>query len=153
MLTLWNGFDRHLNAELRNMDRFMSQAFRPLARPSRPAASSLPKVDVVETDQALVLEAEVPGMTANDITVSLHEGVLVIEGMVASETNEQSEPSQDGPRYIVRERRDTSFRRSFKLGRDLDPNAVSATVKDGVLRVSMPKREPVQPRQIAVGSE
>ena len=56
----------------------------------------------------------------------------------------------DEPRLTRRERQALTFKRTFKLGRDLDPEAVTASVKDGVLRVTFPKRPQVQPREIPI---
>ncbi|HHH28902.1 MAG TPA: Hsp20/alpha crystallin family protein [Polyangiaceae bacterium] len=162
MLTLWNGFDRNLHNELRKMDRMLDHALWPaFATPrtsaaARPATMAWPRVDVVEDDDALRLVADVPGMKADDIDITLHEGVLVIEGKTHEEKEEKEEKAdgdqsdEAGPRYLFRERRDLSFKRSFKLGRDLDGDNVSASVDNGVLTVVLPKVAKPVPRQIKV---
>lgn len=154
MLTLWNGFDRNFHNELRKMDRLVDGAlregpFRPVPREGfRPAMTAWPRVDVIEGDDALRLEAEVPGMTADDIEITLHEGVLVLEGRLREEVEDEQAKGQ--PRYLFRERQDLSFKRSFKLGRDLDADNVTASVDNGVLTVVLPKKPQPQPRQIKI---
>lgn len=156
MLTLWNGFDRNLHNELRQMDRLLDDAFRPAfaaRKPQsdfRPAMTAWPRVDVVEDDDALRLVADVPGMSADDIEITLHEGVLVIEGKMHEEKSEQQEGEGTERRYLFRERQDLSFKRSFKLGRDLDADNVSASVDNGVLTVVLPKTAKPEPRQIKI---
>lgn len=149
MLTLWNGFGRDLNNEFRQMDRMLDDMWRV---PRRTASATFPRVDVEETPEALVLHADVPGMTADDVRITLHEGVLVLEGGFAKDgqTKENTKEGEVEPRYLVRERQALTFKRTFKLGRDLDPEAVTASVKDGVLRVTLPKRPQVQPREIPI---
>lgn len=151
MLTVWNGFDRNLHNELRKMDRLLDETFRPATRQGfRPAMAAWPRVDVVESDDALRLEAEVPGMTADDIDITLHEGVLIIEGKLRQENEEEGKKQ---PRYLFRERHDLSFKRSFKLGTDIDADKVSASVENGVLTVLLPKQAQAQPRQIKIATK
>jgi HSP20 family protein len=143
MLTLWNGFDTALADEFRRMDRRFNKA--ELFRPARRAAA-WPRIDLVETAEAFELTADVPGLTADDVKVMLHDGVLSLEAQQESEAVQQDEDKK----IIHRERRHTSFARRFRLGADVDEASVSATVKDGVLTVLMPKKPEVQPKQIAV---
>ena len=135
MLTLWNGFDRSFSDELRRMDRLFN---------TRTHATGLPRVDIEETATALELIAEVPGMTSDDVTVSLHDGVLKIEGAITH--NEESEDRK----VLRRERRHMTFSRTFRLGIDVDRDSVTASVKDGVLTVTLPKQPEAQPKRIAV---
>jgi len=154
MLTLWNGFDRNLHDELRKMDRLFDDAFRPaVAKGFRPAMTAWPRVDVVEDEDALRLVADVPGMSAEDIDITLHEGVLVIEGKLAHEDGAKKDDEAEEPRYLFRERQDLAFKRSFKLGRDLDPDNVTASVDNGVLTVVLPKMAKPQPRQIKIATK
>ncbi len=154
MLTLWNGLDRNLHQELRKMDRLLDDTFFGPAKTNgtfRPAMTAWPRVDVVEDDDALRIVADVPGMSADDIAITLHEGVLVIEGKIHDEqTRHDGEGEDTEPRYLFRERQSLSFKRSFKLGRDLDGDNVTATVDNGVLTVLLPKVERPEPRQIAI---
>jgi len=148
MLTLWNGFDRALNRELRNMDRlFWTRPFAPSLR-----HTGWPRVNVVETETALEIQADVPGMTADDIEVTLHDGELKLEGKLAGE-QEQSEGQGEERKVLFNERRNLAFTRTFKLNVDVDAEGVTAAVKDGVLTVVLPKAEAEKPRQIRVATQ
>ncbi|MCZ6633040.1 MAG: Hsp20/alpha crystallin family protein [bacterium] len=103
-----------------------------------------PSVDVEETDDQFVFTAELPGMDRNDIQVSLHDGVLKIEGEKkrASEKKEQS--------FYRSERIYGRFSRSFQLGSKVDAEKVDASYKDGVLTLTVAKAEAAKPKQIEV---
>lgn len=103
-----------------------------------------PSVDVEETDDQFVFTAELPGMDRNDIRVSLHDGVLKIEGEKkrASEKKEQS--------FYRSERIYGRFSRSFQLGSKVDAEKVDASYKDGVLTLTVAKAEAAKPKQIEV---
>lgn len=103
-----------------------------------------PKVDIVENENAFVLHAELPGLNREDINVSLEDGVLTLSG----ERKVEGEKEDQG--YVYRERSFGSFKRSFRLGKEVQADTISATYKDGVLEVTMPKSEEVKPRQIEV---
>ena len=145
MLTHYNnGFDRLFGRQATLMDQLFSD-FE--ARPRFEAQG--PKVDIVETEGAYELTAEVPGMTAEDIDITLHEGVLTISGKV--ERNAAKTEGEEGaPRTVFRERHQVSFARRFRLGDKVDAEGVDATVRDGLLTVTLPKPAAVQPRKIAV---
>ena len=124
-------------------------------RPQGPTLrhSGWPRVNVVETDAALEVQADVPGMTAKDIEVTLHDGELKLEGKLADEGQEQTEGEPEERKVLFRERHNLEFTRTFKLNLDVDAEAVTAAVKDGVLTVTLPKAEAARPRQIQVASE
>ena len=147
MLTLWNGFNRSLANDLRRMDRVAT------GLPNHPMLrhNAWPRVNVVETEEAYEIQADVPGMTAKDIDVTLHDGELRLEGKLATDGEEKNE---DGDRKVLfSERRQLEFTRTFKLNVDVDAEAVTAAVKDGVLTVTLPKAEASKPRQIQVASQ
>ena len=140
MLALWNGFDRSLAHDLRRMDRlFAGLDRRPTFR-----APAWPRVMVDETESAFEVQAEVPGFSAEDITVTLHEGELKIEGRT-----KEAEPVE-GRTSLRQERRRVSFTRTFGVGIEIDEANVSAVVKDGLLTITLPKAPEVQPKTIAV---
>lgn len=143
MMTLWNGFDRTFDRELRRMNKLFGDLE---ARPHFEGLS-LPRVDLVETDAAYELTAEVPGFTADDIDVTVHDGVLTVAGKVEAEASNEGE---EGRKVLYRERRQASFARTFRLGDRVDASAIEATVRDGLLTVLLPKVEEEKPRQIAV---
>lgn len=103
-----------------------------------------PAVDVTETSEEYVVTAELPGTKPEDVTVELHEGVLTIRGEKRLERDEHTEHA----RYV--ERTFGSFVRSFSLPQNADGDKIQATFKDGVLRLSLPKREEAKPRTIAI---
>jgi len=109
----------------------------------------LPVVDVVERGDAYVVTAEMPGITEDDIDVSLHDDVLTVKGEKKQEREEKKE------NYRLSERSFGSFQRSFRLPDDADAEKIAAHCKDGVLEVSIPKsakaREKV--RKIEIGKK
>jgi HSP20 family protein len=113
-------------------------------RPVRQAAH-WPAVSIIESDQAFVVSAEVPGFTPEQVNVTVHEGVLTLQGEAHVETHEESEG-----RLVYSERRDRSFKRTFTLNTEVKADAVTAVVKDGLLTVTLPKAESSTPRRVEV---
>ena len=92
-----------------------------------------PRVDVSESDKAITVTAELPGMDEKDIEVVLSDGVLRIKG-------EKKEEAEDKKKdYYMMERRYGSFQRAFRLPEEVDDKKVSAAFSKGVLRVTVPK--------------
>src|SRR5258706_2984039 len=108
-------------------------------------AAWVPPVDIFQTgDQELVPKAEVPGMTREDIDITVENFVLTIKG----EKKLSSELKDEQFHHV--ERRYGAFSRSFSLPRTVDASKVSADYKSGVLTVRLPLREEARPRQIKV---
>jgi HSP20 family protein len=103
-----------------------------------------PKVDVVEAEDGFEFHAELPGLKREDVKVSFEDGVLTISGERKRET------VQEDKAYCRRERSYGQFKRSFRLGTEVDVDRISASYTDGVLSVTLPKSEAVKPRQIEV---
>jgi HSP20 family protein len=104
-----------------------------------------PPVDIyADGDQELVLKAELPEMSLNDIDVSVDDGALTIKG----EKKFAKELKQDQFHRI--ERHYGTFSRSFSLPQTVDPHKVAAEYKQGVLTVRLPLREESKPRQVKV---
>jgi HSP20 family protein len=122
---------------------------QPTLAPGRraPAQRALPvvtpRVDIYETDSGYVLLADMPGVKAQGLEVVAERNELSIRGRV--------EPSATDHDYKEFELAD--YERSFVLTEDLETSKVSATLRDGVLRVEIPKSERVQPRKIPVKVE
>ena len=93
----------------------------------------VPAVDIVETDQAYEITAELPGMDVTNIDVKFADGVLTING---KKTEEKEEKKKD---QYLSERRYGSFKRSFRLPDGVDADKIDANFKNGVLRVTLPK--------------
>jgi HSP20 family protein len=100
----------------------------------------MPAMDVVEKPDSLIVTAELPGLVANDVDVSVDDGVLTISGEKQEEKKEGAEDSQ----HYLFERRYGSFRRSFTLPNSVDVDKISAEFDNGVLTVNMPKSEQVK---------
>ena len=95
----------------------------------------LPATDVVENDRELILTSELPGMTRKDVTVSVDDGVLTVKGEKSEERKEGDEQKD----YRVVEREYGAFQRAFTLPRTVDGTKITATMKDGILTVRLPK--------------
>jgi len=105
----------------------------------------MPPVDIFQTgDHELVLKAELPDMTREDIDITVENFVLTIKG----EKKLSSEVKDEQFHHV--ERRYGAFSRSFSLPRTVDASKVSADYKSGVLTVRLPLREEAKPRQIKV---
>jgi HSP20 family protein len=100
-----------------------------------PAAFSrgIPAVDLVETEKAFELSAELPGVDAKDLDVTLADGILTIKG----EKSEAKEEKDKG--YYLSERRYGSFQRSLELPRGVDSEKIEANFSNGVLKLILPK--------------
>lgn len=104
-------------------------------------------VDVREDENHFYVEAEMPGLTKDDIEVTLENGVLTISGEKKTSVDEQKE------NFHLRERRYGRFTRAFTLPSAVDESKVNAVLKDGILTVTLDKREEVKPRKIAVAAK
>ncbi|MDE0024309.1 MAG: Hsp20/alpha crystallin family protein [Spirochaetaceae bacterium] len=135
---------------LANFDRWFDSVFQNWGLPAGTGlaghAVTAPRVDVQTKADAYHLEAELPGLTEKDFTVNVEHNLLTIASR--QETNEEREEGG----YVIRERRSGAFRRSFTLPEDVDADAISATFKDGLLTLTVPKTAKAQARQIAVKS-
>ena len=111
-----------------------------------------PPVDVRESDTEVVVEAELPGIARDDISVRYHDGRLILEGQreEVRETGPEASDAKDSGAWLRRERVIGRFHRSFDLPETVDSSGIRAESRDGVLRVVLPKLEKAQPRQIEV---
>ena len=100
----------------------------------------MPAVDIIEKPEALVVTAELPGIAAKDVDVSVDDGILTISGEKEEEKKEGAEDSD----YYLFERRYGSFRRSFTLPNAVDVDKISAEFDNGLLKVTLPKTENVK---------
>jgi len=106
--------------------------------------SAYPKVNVYEYDDKIGIVAEIPGLNKKQLNVDVEDGVLTISG------DKHSTFEEDGAKVIRRELKQSSFKRSFELGEQLDGDNIAANFKDGVLSVSIPKIEPEKPKKTSV---
>jgi len=103
-----------------------------------------PNVDVSETKDNIIVTAEIPGMTKDDIKVTFNENTLTLSG---EKKQEKEEKDAD---YHRIERSYGSFTRSFDLPTTVQFDKIKANYKDGVLQVTMPKSEEVKPKEIPI---
>jgi HSP20 family protein len=104
----------------------------------------VPAVDIQETDQELVVKADVPDMEMKDIDVRMENGTLTLRG----ERKFESQKTEGGWHRL--ERSYGTFERAFTLPETVNPEGVKADYKNGVLTVTLPKKEVAKPRQIKV---
>jgi len=102
-----------------------------------------PMVDIFETESAITVLADMPGVSSQDLTIDLRESVLTLTGRITSVEGPKEE-------VLVREHRCGTFFRQFSLAESIDQTKIDARLNDGVLRVELPKLEKAKPRQIAV---
>jgi len=131
---------------LDEFNRLFEGALGDFGRPGVPAAQIAP-VDLYETDEALVLEMAVPGLSADDIDISLEGNKLTIRG--------EHKPVEDqgARRYFLQEVPHGSFVRSFTLPVEINADEVKAEFKNGVLRLTMPKAETARAKRIPISVE
>ena len=108
------------------------------------AGSAYPKVNVYEYDDKVGIVAEIPGLDKKQLNVEVEEGILTISG------EKHNTFEDDGAKVLRRELKQSSFKRSFELGEQLDGDNIDARFKDGVLTVSIPKIEPEKPKKTFV---
>jgi HSP20 family protein len=107
-----------------------------------------PAVDVRETNDEIQVSAELPGLSPQDVNVTVENGVLTISGEKKQEVQEGKEDSN----YYLYERRYGRFERSFSLPRTVNADKVKAQFENGVLTIGLPKAEAAKPRRVQVES-
>jgi HSP20 family protein len=132
---------------LNDFDRYFESFFGDsLLAPAARIFNHLPSVDIRETENAYVLEMELPGYDEKSIDVHIDGSSLSI---ASREENAKEEKKNEGT-YVLRERRISAFSRSFKLPENADPEAVNAVFKNGVLNLEIKKRAEAQKRSIQI---
>jgi HSP20 family protein len=105
-----------------------------------------PAVDIYETKDAVCVRAELPGVDKDAVSVEVKDGVLALRG----ERKFEKEVKEEN--YHRVERSYGTFHRSFSLPSSVDGERVTARMKDGVLEVTLPKREEAKPKQIKISA-
>ncbi|MBD3404252.1 Hsp20 family protein [candidate division GN15 bacterium] len=103
-----------------------------------------PRVNIRETEDQLAMTFEIPGMNKDDIKVRINDNVLSVSG-----TREDKHEDKDGS-WIRREIMSGSFCRQFTLPNTVDTNSVNAEYRDGVLEITLEKREEAKPKEIDI---
>jgi HSP20 family protein len=113
------------------------------AEQTRPGLVFTPNVDIFETETELVLLADMPGVKAGDLSIDLRDDTLTLAGDVQSD-------QKPGESEIFIEYEVGKYYRQFSLSEIIDQTKIDAQLKDGVLRLTLPKVEKATPRKIAV---
>jgi HSP20 family protein len=122
-----------------DVDRFLNEALQVAEQPK----AWNPACNTYEDEQGFWVEAALPGLDRKDINIVFEDGVLTVKG-------EQKQDDTLKRTYFAREIGWGEFSRSFRLPNNVDPSKVSASYKEGLLTVQIPKREETKPRRIVV---
>lgn len=141
MISRWDPF-RDLSVLQDRINRIFSEATRSPAEAAS-ARTWAPVVDILETDNDLVVRAELPGLKQQDIDIEVTDESLTIKG-----ERKFDEAAKD--QYIRVERPYGPFQRSFTIGVPIQHDKVKATYRDGILEVVIPKAEEVKPKKITI---
>ncbi len=145
----WRPFEDFMSVQ-DEMSSFFDNFFGrrlPTKRMADSQTAWLPRVDISENEDEILVKADVPGITKEDIKITLSDNVLSISGEKKTERNEEDE------NYHRVERVFGSFERNFYIPKNVDAAKISAKYTDGVLAVSLPKKEEAKPKEIPVDVE
>jgi len=144
-LVRWEPFEGLHSIQSRINDLFEDTFGRSrFARAAANGAVWYPPVDILESKEAYLIRAELPGMKKEDFNLELKEGTLTLSG------ERKVEEPANGVEYHRVERLAGKFTRSFFLPQTVKQDAIKATYRDGILEVYVPKAEEAQPKQITV---
>ena len=131
-----------MNSQIQTSERRDTQARQP-AEQERDQPFVVPPVDVFENESGITLLADLPGVSRDRLGVRVDGETLVIEAKAATAGPEQMQ-------LVYGEAQYASYRRQFTLSRELDVSRIEANLKDGVLKLAIPKLEEAKPRRIDV---
>lgn len=143
-LVRWEPFAGLNGIQSRINDLFGDNFARARSYPSSTTGVWLPPVDILESKDAYLIRAEVPGMKKDDFKLEVHEETLTLSG-----ERKQEDPA-DGVDHHRTERVAGKFTRSFHLPQTVKQEAINATYRDGILEIRVPKAEEAKPRQITI---
>ena len=135
-------FDSLFNGEMNSL----------LNMPVYPRTVFLPKVDVKEDSEAYTMEMDLPGRSEKDVDIELDNNTLTISSKQEERNEAKETEKEENSRWLIRERRVSSFKRSFTLPEDVNLDALKASFKNGILSVKLPRRALPQPKKIAIES-
>jgi HSP20 family protein len=127
----------------REIDRLFSE----FAQGVGPSAKIVPNIDISETDKAIEISAEMPGLERKDVEISIDDDTLTIRGEKTIEENQEDKNVQ------LSERSYGVFLRVLQLPPGIDPSSVQATMSNGVLKITIPKPAKSEPKKIEVKEE
>lgn len=134
--------------DFKSLQTQLNRLFEPFARMAvgdedLVSGTWVPPVDVAETQEKIIVRAELPGMRQESIQIEFENGLLTIRGERALEKT-------DTVTWHRVERTYGNFSRSFTLPRTVDPEKITASYRDGILEIAVPKREEAKPKQIRI---
>lgn len=142
MAVRWDPF-----RELLTLQERLDKMYRDMERTRKEdfvSSEWTPPVDIFESRDAFVLKLEVPEVDKESIDIKIHENELTIKG------ERRLESGVDPENYYRMERGYGTFTRSFTLTKSIDAQSIKAGLKDGILRIELPKKEEVRPKQISI---
>jgi len=141
----WRGL-KDFDTLRKEMEQVFNSYMQNTAEGSEDTSTSwYPMVDIYETDKKYVITAEIAGMNKEDIKINISENNLSLRG-----DKIESEADDANARYHRRERVYGNFQRTFSLPSHVDSEKVSAEFRNGLLTVTLPKKEEVQPKEIPI---
>jgi len=126
------------------LNRLLEETFLPLGAEPFSIAAWSPSCDIYETENEIVVKAEIPGVKKEDVKLSMQDSVLTLSGERKFEEETKKE------NYVRVERGYGSFTRSFTLPPSVDAKKISAEFKDGLLEVKLPKSEQAKPKEVEI---
>jgi HSP20 family protein len=131
------------------MDRFWDTFYwgRPQKMGFQEVQEWQPAVDMTETKNAIVVSVEIPGMNPKDIDISFRDGTLIIKG------EKKQEKEEKGENYHVIERSYGSFTRSIPLSNEVRKDKITASYKNGVLKIILPKSDAAKKKEIKIKTQ
>ena len=148
MLTRWGDFERSLSW-VNELSRRLEETFHGFERGWFPSERGTfltghwPRTNLFDAEKKWVLQAELPGLSEQDVTLTVQQGTFAISG-------ERKSDAPEGYSVHRQERVPIKFSRSFALPSQIDPEKVKASMKNGVLTVEMAKLPEAQPKQISI---
>ncbi len=148
----FNQLSRRVNSTARpwvdSLDQLFERVFEDRWEPQWKGIASnwIPAVDVEETENEYLFKAEMPGMKKEDVKISLLDNVLTLTG----EKRTEEKKTDKEKKYHRVERSYGAFQRSFALSSPIRAEKISASFKDGILEISVPKSEEAKPKEIDI---
>ncbi|MGB9629146.1 MAG: Hsp20/alpha crystallin family protein [Thermodesulfobacteriota bacterium] len=139
----WEPF-RDLMAMQDRMTRLFDETLSRIFKEEMPRRVWSPPVDIVDREKEVVIKMDLPEMDQNEIDIKVEENALIVQGerKFIKDTSDEN--------YIQIERPYGTFQRTFSIPRTIDQEKIKASYKEGVLRITLPKKEMSLPKQILV---
>jgi HSP20 family protein len=134
--------------DIKTLQSQLNRIFEPFARFSSTdedlvSGAWVPPVDIAESQDKIVVRAEIPGFRQEDIQIEFENGLLTLRG-------DRQLEKVEGLTWHRVERAYGSFSRTFRLPRSIDAEKIAASYRDGILEIAVPKREEAKPKQIRI---